>query len=429
MKNRAIYLMVVILLFSLKISFAEDDILIVQDQTATKSTINMPYAFFNDSFGAAVAYVYSVVGSPQPQSAFLTSAMAGTKGSAMAFMMGRDLQIYNVPRLFLDPIMSGGYFVENNAYINGNPEYAGSRAGSNDSDMNNYVTGDGLDVFFRIKFKYLLPIGHGREQIIPSYKINDGLLESGATGGESMNPMVSGRTFVELRPFYRSQQIKSDDINSTVKTNGVDLSLFWDNRDFPINPSYGNSHRVRVSRDFGAFDSSSSWSVLEAEADQYFSIGPSDWFGQRVIALDLWTAYSPTWEVHADGSISNNPPSYTGATLGGLFRMRGYPTQRFSDKAAIYCGSEFRMTLHRNPLINWPNLQKHLGIKWIQFVPFFEFGRVAPHWTFDEFHHDIKWDAGASLRAMAKGLVVRIDVARSEESTNVQMMVGHPFQF
>jgi len=37
-----------------------------------------------------------------------------------------------------------------------------------------------------------------------------------------------------------------------------------------------------------------------------------------------------------DGSIANTPPAYTGSTLGGLWRMRGFPTQRFNYKAGVY---------------------------------------------------------------------------------------------
>jgi hypothetical protein len=41
----------------------------------------------------------------------------------------------------------------------------------------------------------------------------------------------------------------------------------------------------------------------------------------------------------------------------------------------------------------------------------------------------MKWDVGFGVRAMAKGLVVRIDTAVSEEGFGVQMFVSQPFQF
>jgi hypothetical protein len=41
----------------------------------------------------------------------------------------------------------------------------------------------------------------------------------------------------------------------------------------------------------------------------------------------------------------------------------------------------------------------------------------------------LKWDVGLGLRAWAKGIVVRLDTAWSDEGFGLQMMVGQPFQF
>jgi outer membrane protein assembly factor BamA len=409
---------------------ATDEVKVVPASGARSDReISIPYGFYNDSFGAAVGYVYSIVGAPQPQSALMATAMAGTKGSAMLFLMGRDIRVFGVERLFMDPIVSTGYFVDNNAYINGNPAFVGQRAGSNDSDKNNYVTGSGWDNFFRITFKYLLPIGNGADQVVNAYRLKGGLLTSGATGGRSWNPLESGQTFLQVRPFYRSQEISSDFVDSVQRTNGLDFSIYWDNRDFPVNPSLGNSLLLKVSRDFGWANSSNPWTVYAAELDKYFSLGPSDTFRQRVLAFDIWTAYSPSWEVQPNGTITNRPPTYAGATLGGLWRLRGYPSQRFSDKAGIYYGAEYRMIPEWNPFNNWTWLQQYVGVQWIQFVPFVEAGRVAPAWSFSELNSALKWDAGFGFRAMAKGLVVRIDLAGSSEGGSVAMMVSQPYQF
>lgn len=184
--------------------------------------------------------------------------MAGTNGSAMGFLVGRDIQMPRVERLFLDPVVSVGYFSDADAYIDGNPDFPDERAGSNDSDKDDFVTGNGWDNFFRLKFKYLLPIGNGKDQIISTYKIDRGLLQSDPSGGKSWNPLVSGKSYLELRPFYRSQQIDGDDVDDEIKTNGFDVSFFWDNRDFYANPSRGNALQLKASRDFGWLDSSNS---------------------------------------------------------------------------------------------------------------------------------------------------------------------------
>ena len=63
-------------------------------------------------------------------------------------------------------------------------------------------------------------------------------------------------------------------------------------------------------------------------------------------------------------------------------------------------------------------------------MPFIEIGRVAPDWNLSRLHSEMKWDAGLGIRAMAKGLVVRIDTAYSDEGGgSIHMMISQPFQF
>jgi len=109
--------------------------------------------------------------------------------------------------------------------------------------------------------------------------------------------------------------------------------------------------------------------------------------------------------------------------------MRAFPAQRFNDKAGIYYAAELRLVPAWNPMEHFPALQQRAGIQWFQVVPFVEVGRVAPDWELDELHRDMKWGLGFGLRAWAKGLVGRLDVAYSGEGFGVQMMVGQPFQF
>ena len=260
-------------------------------------------------------------------------------------------------------------------------------AGSNLSSKNNYIKGNGIDIFARSRFKYLLPIGNGEEQIVPDYQLDRGVLVGGASGAASVNPLDSGLTYLSIRPFYRNQQIASDDIDKDeFKTNGLDVQVFWDNRDFPANPSRGQGVRAQLSRDFGVLGSDTSWTAVEGEIDQYVDVGASDWFRQQVLAFDVWTAYSPSWDQSPSGKVFNRPPSYTGATLGGLWRMRGFPSQRFSDKAAIYYAAEMRLIPDWNPFDKMPWLQRFVGVQWLQIVPFVEFGRVAPSYNIQNLH-------------------------------------------
>lgn len=391
--------------------------------------LSVPYAFYNDAFGVAAGYVYGFAGKPQPQASVIGTAIVGSKGSAMGFLTGQDLLIPGTERLFIDPVIQAGFFRDNRAFVDGNPDFRDERAGSNGSDQDNFIEGDGVDNFFNFRLKYILPIGDGVDQIVRQYDLEDGLLIGGAQGGSSVNPLKSGRSFVQLRPFYRSQEIDSDDLDETFKTNGADLQFLWDNRDYHLSPSRGNQFRLRLSRDFGQFGSSDSWTVIEGEMDTYFDLGTTDRFRQRVLAFDVWTAHSPTREINDNGADSNSPPSYTGASLGGLFRMRGFPAQRFSDTSAIYYAAELRLIPDWNPFDRYPWLQEKIGVEWLQFVPFVEAGRVAPDYDLANLHSSMQFDAGFGIRAFAKGFVVRADTAVSHEGASVQMMIAQPFQF
>ena len=83
------------------------------DGEVSQQTLSLPYAFYNENFGFAAGYVYGVVGQPQRQSTLLATVMAGSKGSAMGFLVGRDIQMPRVERLFFDPVVSMGYGFRN----------------------------------------------------------------------------------------------------------------------------------------------------------------------------------------------------------------------------------------------------------------------------------------------------------------------------
>jgi len=213
------------------------------------------------------------------------------------------------------------------------------------------------------------------------------------------------------------------------RTNGLALGLKYDNTNFFANPSKGSSQRVEIMRDFGLFKSFSSWTALEAETSKYISLGESDYSRQRVVALNAWTAYSPTWKEEGEGNntvIKNRPPDYYGARLGGYYRMRGFPSKRFHDKAAIYYSAEYRVMPQWQPLRE-VDMLRPFEIDWWQFAFILEAGRVAEEWRLEDLHYEMKYDAGISLRMMAFKSVGRLDIVVSEESFGVTALVGHPY--
>lgn len=389
----------------------------------------LPYPFYNESIDFALGLAGGFVGRPQEQMSLVGTAYGSTNSSWALYLMGWDIQTPFCERLFLDPRFSVGRFDEMAVYADGNPEFPTDRAGSNDSHEDNFLEGQGNDYFVNLKFKYLLPMGHGKDKIINEYVVRDGFLVSGQSGADVWNPFESGRTYFEIEPFYRRQTVDTDFTTSAVNTNGIKFSVLYDNTDFRLNPSKGSLQKVAVNRDWGLFDSSDPWTVIEGEFSKYLSLGPAEGIRQQVLAFNCWTANTLTWEtegIDENGKVFfRRPPGYAGATLGGIYRMRGYPAGRFNDQAAMYYALEYRVIPDWNPFDM--DFWQRFEIEWIQGVLFTEVGRVAEKWTLKELHSDMKWDVGIGLRVWAKNLVVRIDTAFSEEDMGIQLMAGHPF--
>jgi hypothetical protein len=385
----------------------------------------LPYAFYSKTYDLALGVGAGITGYPQEQSRLYGTLLGSSNSTFLLGLGGSGLQVPGLDRVFLDPLLIANRYTEYRAYVNSGGNFAGEQAGSNDSSADNFFEGEGSYLRMELEFRYLLPIGRGKDEVIHTFYLDRGILNSGATGGDAWNPLVSGRTFLCLKPFYRRQTLKLPAADETFNTNGLELSLKYDNTDFSPNPSKGSFQRLAVSRDFGWANSSGSWAVVEAEFGKYFSLGASDTFRQRVIAFEFWTVDTPSAKSEGD-HVSNQPPFYMGATLGGFYRMRAYPQYRFHDRSAVYYSAEARFTPYWNPIGEFEPL-KPLQFDWMQFVGFAEVGRVAPSWSVGNLHSNMKWDVGVGFRAMLRKFVGRIDVAYGEEGGSTWVMVGHPF--
>ncbi len=257
------------------------------------------------------------------------------------------------------------------------------------------------------------------------------MLVSEPTGATTWNPLDHGITVLLLKQYNRYQSYEPegfDKVDGTIHP--LQFGIYHNNTDFPANPSYGCSQYLAYTKDFAWGDSEETWSFLEFEAAKYFSLGASDWARQRVIALNFWTGYSPSWNEKLDGfgniTVHNRPPHVDGARLGGFYRMRGFENNRFNDRAVIYTTAEYRYTPEWNPIggISW---LKWLNMDFWQFVGFVEGGRVANEYSFPELFSDWKTDAGIGIRAMMAGGIVRLDFAASEEGAAAWVMFGQPF--
>ncbi len=415
----------------------------IPDFKQTGTWIAIPYAFSSDATGLSGGIGTIAQGILQPQTTFVGTLFYGVEQDIVtngypetANFSGGMISYSNfkVPytrRFFLSGWGYVSHFPKDTLYIDG----------SNDSDKDDVLTTADDSDYYSITLDYVLPIGEGIDNPDGIYKMRDGFAMD-RDGYGNKTPFVTGRTTLSLKAFYQYPTIENwkesepwKDRESKPKWNdsGLRFALLHDNTDYDLNPSRGYSFLLQYSNDFGWSDDLQSWNNIEFKFSKYFNLETFSFTRQNVLALNFWTAYSPSWDTSHEilpGIDAHRTPLWEGPRLGGYFRMRGYDSNRFSDKAAIYATAEYRAMLDWNPFKTTKFLKKHspVAIDWFQIVPFVEMGRVNDQYNFDLLK-DLKYDAGISIRAMAAELPVRFDVAVSDEGLNMWVMIRHPFDF
>lgn len=419
---------------SLKLSndLSDTDSLTEERQEVVISAL--PFFLYSEIFGWAVGGFVGIQGLSQRNMSLYTGGLISTNGTKYGFIQFREFYLPFYPRIYIAPDLLGGYFGVLNVYKDPptSPPSTDSnlRAGSNESDKNDFMKVSGYDQWYELKFRYLLPIGHGKDNVYFNPVLENGILKSGELGGTHWNPFTSGRTFIDIKPFYRKRV--------AFATNGIEFALTRENTDYYVNPTKGSYQKFAFRRDFGWFDTMAPWSVVETDLRWYLPL--NEIFSDKnslpkVLALDFWTANTLTWnnyDVTGTDQYGNEirqyhrPPPYTGAYLGGRYRLRAFYEGRFNDRAAIYYGMEYRQIIKWNPFNLWSVTEK-LNVHWLQLALFFELGRVAPEWDLSILHLDMKWSTGGGIRIFMNNLILRMDGAYSKEGFYIQMFVDHAF--
>lgn len=396
--------------------------------TPGKESLVVPYAFPSDSMGTTGGVGAMIKGYGQKQM-LVAGTVFGSSDSAVGGIAGLwDYQLPWFKRLYFSTMGSIGHYPRQRAYSQLPRTGSDTDAGGNDSDENDYIQDEGTDNWFELKLEYVLPLGSMRHRSMAEYKLKDGILESGATGGDVWNPLESGITVFMIKQFnrYQTYELSSGEIEGTIHP--IKAGLLYNNTDFYSNPSKGSSQYIGMTYDNGWFESDEKWAFIEFEASKYFDFGESTHARQRVLALNFWTGDNPAYEKNTHNGqtvVSNDAPFLEGARLGGFYRMRAYPNNRFNDRSVIYTAAEYRYTPKWNPVadISW---LKFLKMDWFQVVGFVEGGRVASEYS-SELLSSWKLDAGIGLRAMMAGGVVRFDVAAGDEGATAWVMFAQPF--
>lgn len=375
----------------------------------------VPYPYYSAITGPTAGVVLVGSGFIQPQVTAFANFIYSTNDSKIGYFQIENLQLYD--RFFFDARILYGHWGDVNLYTDR----------SNSSSKDDFLSISADDQWYRVGLNYLLPIGDGKHQIIDRYRLDGSrVTPATASGGHSWNPLVSGRSYLRLEPFYRKEDLETVGL---FVTSGLSAGIDIDNRDWPVNPGAGTRLQLDYKRDWGNLQDSVEWQAVEASFSKYFGLGSTKRLQQQVLAFNVWTLLIPSWDETSsvDGrQVFNRPPPFAGVSLGGWDRFRGYPTNRFEDKAAINYQLEHRMVPRWNPFSSMPLIKK-LDIPFWQIAVFGELGRVAPEWNLRTLHGNMRWNAGAGIRAFVNGMLVRIDVAGSEEGGQVQMIVDQAF--
>jgi hypothetical protein len=418
---------------------AADSNITADQKAGSKDIVYIPYVFSTDSTGFSGGVGVIKQGFLQPQTTaiatlfygaeqdIITNNQSDTANFSGGFAAIFDYLIPGTDRLLFSALGMKAYFPKARYYIYDH---------SNDSNEESYTESSGDADFMYATLRYVLPMGDGLDNPEGHYILKNGFAvnREGYGGGK---PFVTGRTGVGISAFYEHNTFDNwlpDSPRSTggIKdwnTNGLRFFVDHDNTDYDLNPSRGYQFKLQYSKDFGWGDSEQTWDFLEFKYNHYIDMPTFSFTQQNVLAMSFWTGNSFSWEKENEylpGIASHRPPPWDGGRLGGMFRMRGYNTDRFSDKAVIYGTAEYRAILDWNPFRK--NEYIPVAVDWLQVVGFIEAGRVNDTYNFDLLS-DMKFDAGISLRAMAAQVPVRVDLAYGDEGANFWVMVFQPFDF
>ncbi len=404
-----------------------------------KSWIVLPYAFSSDNVGFTMGTVGIWHGYIQPQMTLLATAFAGEKieinhgtGNDAARTKGFVGGVSGYKsgfseRTFITAMGAYNYYPNQRIYLNGR----------NDSKQNLEPIKDetsplqtkGNSNWFYTDFRYVLPWGESATTPLPVIQLRRGIPvnRDDFSGG---TPFSTGQTILGTEVFYSKLTMDKSIEKPEMVTNGLRFYLNHNNTDYPSNPSRGYAFKAQYSADFGIGTSTQSWNAIKLEYSHFIELPNFSWSNQSVLALNYWTAYSPSWDQDEKYNNTQNidnhqTPIGEGATLGGWNRLRAYDNNRFQDKAAIYGAIEYRLIPSLNPMKDqkW----SPIPIDWFQVVLFAEAGRVADKYDLPELLTDMKYDAGFSFRALAAKIPVRFDMAFGEEGANMWVMINQPF--
>ncbi len=167
------------------LSYAANVTLDEGEEKPKRRFLVFPYPQHTDELGWTIGALAVAQGYIQPQFKFFINAQETGEGRGLIEYDMRDFKIpYAGNRFFLDHSGKFGTYPdpEMRGYTDGNLAFSDERAGTNDSNRENFITSSGTDERFWFRLKYTLPIGDAELSPVKQYVLRDGLLVSGTSG-------------------------------------------------------------------------------------------------------------------------------------------------------------------------------------------------------------------------------------------------------
>ncbi|MFO7819486.1 MAG: BamA/TamA family outer membrane protein, partial [Halanaerobacter sp.] len=220
------------------------------------------------------------------------------------------------------------------------------------------------------------------------------------------------------------------------------LSLAWENEniDKQANPSQGHKvvARVKKSLDLLAGNGGRDWDYTKYtfDARKYITA-----FKDSTLALRMRTQSTTGDEIvdeersalerfrtgSSTAEVSTYAPFFDMSLLGDLNTMRGYRYYRFYDNNSVLYQSELRFPMEN--VISYARdgfLAKIVPN--VQGTVFAEAGRVSSSFDSDLFLEDMHYSGGIGFKYFFnQDILARVDIAHSEEGTQVRMNIGQTF--
>ena len=220
------------------------------------------------------------------------------------------------------------------------------------------------------------------------------------------------------------------------------LSLAWENEnvDNKNNPRQGHKlvARVKKSLELLAGNSGEDWDYTKYtfDARKYISLFKDSTLAVRMrtqsttgdeivdeerSALEMFRTGNPTAEV------STYAPFFDMSLLGDLNTMRGYRYYRFYDNNSVLYQSELRFPMENVISYSKDGLLAKI-VPNVQGTVFAEAGRVSSSFNTDLFFEDMHYSGGIGFKYFFnQDILARLDIAHSEEGTQVRMNIGQTF--